>query len=101
MTDIEVDRIVKIHGTDYDRRRKLSVKDVAAIKREYKRGKSISYLANKYHVSYPAIKYHVAENYKETHNNYRKNFKFAECDQRALLKSRVALKRRLMAEGIV
>ena len=100
MTDFELDRIVKLQGTDYDRRRKLSTSDVTQIKKAYKSGIQLIDLANAYDVSYGTILYHVNKNFKKKLNLSRKNYGQAPQDQLAQRKSRIALKRAIL-EGAI
>ena len=96
MTDFEVDRTIKLEGTNYDRRRKLTVQDVAKIKRAYCRGASIFSLAKSYNVSYIAIKYHVNEEFKKSLNKRRNDYAHSYQDQIAARNDRVAYKRSIV-----
>lgn len=100
MTDLELDRMVKIAGTDYDRRRKLSTKDVSCIRKAYAAGTSIFTLARRYNVCYNTIKYHVDPAHKETSNKKRLTFAPSFLDSTAQRKSRVAHKRAILANKI-
>ena len=100
MTDFELDRLVKLEGTDYDRRRKLSTNDVARIQRAYKNGKSMFDLAVAYGVSYGTIHYHVDKDYRENHNKKRKLYAPSFFDATAQRISRVAHKRAILANRI-
>lgn len=97
MTDFELDRIVKIQGTDYDRRRKLSTSDVTYIRKAYKEGKHIIDLANHYNVSYGTILYHINPVHKKNINMNRKHYAQSLFDAAAQRKSRVAYKRLILA----
>jgi hypothetical protein len=96
MTDHEVDKLIKIQGTDYDRRRKLKTKDITCIQRCYKRGVSLVDLARKYKVSPGTIKYHVDAKFKIAQNNTRASFGYAPFDETAQRNSRVAYKRSIL-----
>ena len=100
MTDFQIDRIVKLEGTDFDRRRKLTSKDVDHIKREYKKGKSITQLAEMYNVHYNTIHYHVDKVFRENCKKVRKNFAPSVVDATAQRISRVAHKRAILAGRI-
>lgn len=97
MTDRQIDRYVKLEGTNHDSRRKLTVEDVRFMKKDYREGTTISDLAAKYGVCPATVVYHVIPGYKKKHNEYRKNFKVQSCDQVALFKSRVELKKKILA----
>ena len=100
MTDFQIDKLIKLEGTDYDRRRKLTTNDVAAIKRAHKQGYSISSLAKKYHVSYPTIKYHVDSDFKKYMIEERVKHGFYCCDASKQRVSRIAYKRAILAGKI-
>jgi len=66
---------VKVEGTDYDRRRKLSNKDIYNIKRSAKsKSFNASAVAKKYGVAPSTIKYHVDEAYRESVNKGRAKY---------------------------
>ena len=100
MTDFEIDKVVKIEGTDYDRRRKLSTKDVAKIQRDYKKGKSITQLSLKYNVAYGTIHYHVDKVFKENIKKKRNRYAASAQNPVAQRISRVAHKRAILAGNI-
>lgn len=66
---------VRVAGTEDDRRRRLTDRQIAEIKAYYKhRIFSISELCEIYDVSYTTIKYHVDEEFKKTLNKRRKYY---------------------------
>lgn len=100
MTDMQIDRYVKLEGTNHDPRRKLTVEDVRFMKKGYREGTSVAQLATEYGVCPATVMYHVIPGYKKKHNEYRKNFKVQSCDQVALFKSRVELKKKILAGAV-
>lgn len=72
MKNYKIDRLIKVAGTDHDRRRKLKTRQIIDIKNEYERGSSIHTLAKKYNVSYTTILYHVDDEFKMVQNQRRK-----------------------------
>ena len=100
MTDFMVDKVVKLEGTDYDRRRKLTNKDIAAIKRAHKKGYSIPALAKKYGVSYVTIRYHLDSNFKQHIIEERVKHGFYCCDAAKQRASRIAYKRAILSGKI-
>lgn len=96
-----LDKKVKLVGTDYDRRRTLTNKDIYNIKRMYKKGKgkSIYYIANKYGVSYNTIKYHLSEEYKKQQNKRRKDYVRSSYPTPEIIAERVEYKRNLIANN--
>ena len=73
-SDAQINRIIKIQGTNFDRRRKLTLNEVAKIRDYYfNKNISIAELAKKYKVSYHTIKYNVDDDYRYK-SNFRRNF---------------------------
>ena len=99
MTDFEVDRYIKLEGTNYDRRRKLTTQDVSKIKRDYEKGTSISKLATTYGVSYITIKYHVDPDFKQELNERRNGYAHSDYDWIAAREDRIAYKRSIVSRG--
>ena len=96
ITDFQVDKIVRIAGTNYDRRRKLTTSDVRSICKEYNSGSSVRDLANKYGVTYFTIMYHVDPYYKRRQNAKRNEYAPSVQDSAAQRISRVAHKRAIL-----
>lgn len=92
-----LDKIVKLEGTDYDRRRKLKNKDIIDIRKDHNRGATISSLAKKYNVSYNTIHYHVDEDYKQFHNQRRLNSVRSCCNNSEYRNSRIKYKKSILA----
>ena len=66
---------IRVAGTEYDRRRRLTDRQIAEIKAYYNHGIfSISELCDIYGVSYGTIKYHVDEDFKKSRNKLRKYY---------------------------
>ena len=96
MSDSMLDKTVKIANTKFDRRRKLSDKQINGLCKGYSSGKAVSDLAKEYGVSDSVVKYHVDEDYKAHKNSLRKNYKNSSISNRD---DRVAYKRRLVRAG--
>lgn len=73
LSDNELDTLISIKGTKFDRRRKLTDKQVDGIKKYFKKGFTLTKLANRYNVSLVTIKYHVDPKYKNR-VNYNRTF---------------------------
>lgn len=107
LSDKELDKVVKIAGTQYDRKRKISDKQIESAKRLVKRGKSFEYIIKKLklNVTENTIRYHLDEAYRRyriDHANYGRSV--AACkrgDYNEILKDRAAYKRKLVARGRV
>ena len=74
LTDSEFNKKVKVAGTNWDRRRKLTNKDIYEIKRMYSRIKSVSDIAERFNVCNSTVKYHLFEDYKAYKNRDRLNY---------------------------
>ena len=107
LSDRELDKVVKIAGTQYDRKRKINDKQIASAKRLVKKGKSFEYIIKKLklNVTKNTIRYHLDEEYRRyriDHANYGRSV--AACkrgDYNEILKDRAAYKRKLVACGRV
>lgn len=107
LSDKELDKVVKIAGTQYDRKRKISDKQIESAKRLVKKGKSFEYIIKKLklNVTENTIRYHLDDAYRRyriDHANYGRSV--AACkrgDYNEILKDRAAYKRKLVARGRV
>ena len=65
LNDKELDKAVKIAGTQYDRKRKISDKQIDAARKLVSKGKSFEYIIEKLKLNVTAntIRYHIAEAY--------------------------------------
>lgn len=107
LSDKELDKVVKIAGTQYDRKRKINDKQIASAKRLVTKGKSFEYIIKKLklNVTENTIRYHLDEAYRRyriDHANYGRHV--AACkrgDYNEILKDRATYKRKLVARGRV
>lgn len=76
LSNLKIDKTVKIAGTDFDRRRKLTTSDVKDIKQMYRNGWSISRISEMYEVAYATVKYHLDDEFKNELNSKRKNYSY-------------------------
>ena len=100
MSDAKFDKAIRIQGTDYDRRRKLTTDDIIKIQRAYAQGHSATELASRYNVTIPTIMYHVDPQHKKQVNSRRSKFAYAPFDSTEQLKSRVKHKKAILAGAI-
>ena len=94
MNDNELDAVIKIQGTDLDRKRKLTDKMIKNIRKKYSKGKTLKELAEKYSVNYKTIRYWVDENYKQrilSENNHTHYGKVQTVADRAAYKRQLVL----------
>ena len=96
MATYNVDKMIKIIGTDYDRRRKLTSAQIEDIKTEYSRGLSICTSAKKYKVVPNTIHYHVDEEFKKFHNSRRK-YSVPSKESSKTRASRIEYKKKLLS----
>ena len=65
MNDVEVDKAIKIQGTQFDRKRVLDDHDVQSAKRMHEAGVSLRQIAKKFQVDWRTIKYNIDEEYRK------------------------------------
>lgn len=99
MTDPQLDKAVKIQGTPYDRKRRVSEVDLKAAKAMYSKGKTVEYIATKLCLNPLTVRYNVD---KEWRAQYNANRSGAHTGKDHITKNnRVAYKRKLVAEGVI
>lgn len=103
LDDAELDKIVHIKGTQFNRRRKLSDKQIVKARKMYEKKKmSIEEIAEFFHVHWKTIKYHLDEEYRQyrlNHANYPKMNTAYFRDYNAVIAERAAYKRELVRRG--
>lgn len=108
LTPIELDKKVKIQGTQYDRKRKLTNRQIKKIKRALAKGVSEKKLAKKYKVDPRTIRYNSNLEYKFYIQTYQAlNFgdhtgedKYTIYD-RSLYKRHLVSRRKINVRGII
>lgn len=71
MTDAEIDQVVKIQGTRFDRKRKYSTTTYNRMKNMFAKGKSVSEIAKALGINYATVRYNVDEDYRKEYNRTR------------------------------
>ena len=99
MTDGALDKAVKIQGTKYDRKRKLSDATIAKAKKLFSKGELVSDIARKLGVNYSSIRYQIDSDYRTAYNMRRSGAHTGK-DHISKL-DRIAYKRQLVAAGRV
>jgi len=97
-SDAEIDKMFKINGTQFDRRRKLTDAQIEKISKMYQKGKTIEFLAKKFQVKPQTIRYHVDKDFramKIASVTYHPD----SIDYATRTAERVAYKRELIASG--
>ena len=96
LTDDKLDEVVKIQGTVYDRKRKVTPKMATQMSKMLQKGKKLEEVANMFNVSTHAVMYNIDPTYRAMH--------LSRCGKHTgtdhiTVKNRVAYKRTLVAEG--
>lgn len=99
MTDDQLNATVKIQGTPYDRKRKISTDILREATKMFKKGKSISQIAAKLGLNYTAVRYNVDPVFKAEFNAKRDGKHTGKTH--ISVKDRVAYKRSLVAAGSI
>lgn len=97
MTDRDLDKAVKLVGTNYDRRRKVTFETVKKMKNMLSKGRSIEQIAEKFEIAYNTARYNLDSTYRAEKNARRKFYKSSE--PKTTMIQRVSYKRTLVAEG--
>lgn len=66
MDDLQVDRTVRIQGTEFDRKRKLTDKQVSEMRKLFEEGFSIKQLASMFKVSRCAVRYNIDDEFRDS-----------------------------------
>lgn len=105
LSDVEIDKRVKITGTDYDRRRKLTVDESDYAHYLYNVKKySLSRIAKMFKMSTPGIMWVVDDEYRSRKQEYNRNNRSTGMSHEEWLKARnerVEYKKELLREGKV
>lgn len=99
LTDNALDRAVKIQGTMYDRKRKISDSVIRKMTKMLKAGKTASYVAGLFGCSSTTVKYNTDPVYRELHKSRCSGAHTGKNHVSKL--NRVAYKRQLVAAGKV
>lgn len=102
-SDYTVDKAVKIAGTNYDRRRRVTKSMKRRMIQMYEAGKSINLISNYFDVSYDAVKRAVNSMYNETEKarkrEVNKKHNYYEGYDPSRLSDRANYKRQLLIEN--
>ena len=99
LNDFEVDQLVKIQGTQFDRKRKLTDKDIKSIKKLLSKGIGIEHIAEMFDVTVHTIKYNTDPDYRLHSINIRSGKHYGQTVMdtlnRAAYKRSLVLKRKI------
>ncbi len=105
MDDKQLDKAIKISGTQYDRKRKLKDNDIEKAKKLFsKKHKTLEEIALKFGVDVRTIRYHLDTTYRQVRiQQARPKTRVVACkkDYKKSFSDRVAYKRQLVARGRV
>ena len=99
MTDDQLDKAVKIQGTPYDRKRRISESTIKKMLKMNSSGSTIMEIANKLGINPQMVQYHTDPIWKASYNANRSGKHYGK--DRITVKNRVAYKRSLVAAGKV
>lgn len=99
--DYVFDHKIRIQGTKYDRRIKITPEIHDEIRRKYESGYTIAELAKCYNVSWTCIKYHVDDNYKARTNEIRPSYGWYGNKKHITVEDRVKYKKDLIKDDKV
>ena len=71
LSDIELDRAIRIQGTDFDRKRKLTQSSIRQMHRMYEEGVSLTQLSDMFGVTVMTVKYNVDDTWRNNFNKIR------------------------------
>lgn len=95
-TDREIDAAVRIQGTNYDRKRKVTKSMKRRMEQMHNSGKSYNYIANYFGVAYTTVRYNLDKEYKEAWNKRRDDYARNWKPTSETLTERAAYKRDLL-----
>ena len=99
LSNTALNKEVIIAGTDYDRRRKLTNKEIYNLRRSYQNDTDINVIASRYNVSPMTIKYHVDPIYRAESNKRRASYAHNTSQDSSYRKELADYKRQLLGEG--
>lgn len=99
MVDNKLDKAVKIQGTDFDRKRKVTFMMREQMKRMQKSGKTFREIAERFNVDPHTVKYNIDEKYRTYCKSYATGVHTGKTHLNKT--NRVAYKRELVAEGLI
>ena len=95
--DSEVDKAVKIQGTPYDRKRKITSSTLTKMQKLSKKNKTFAQIAKELGLNYTTVRYNLDDEFRKTYNATRNGAHTGK--DHISIQNRVAYKRALVAEG--
>lgn len=98
LNDNELDKVVKIQGTDFDRKRKVTAQLLKKMIKLENRGKSYKDIAKKFGFTTKTVRYNLDPEYREF---WKANYAGPHTGKNHITKNnRVSYKRELVASGV-
>lgn len=99
LTDDKLDKVVKIQGTKWDRKCKISESTIKKMSKMAGTGSTAAEIARKLGINYQMVRYHTDPIWRASYNATRNGKHYGK--DRISVKNRVAYKRSLVAAGKV
>lgn len=100
LSDSKLNRTFKVAGTDNDRRRKLTNREIYSMNRSYQSPNiDVYYLAEKFNVAPSTIRYHVDPAYRQRENEKRVERGFNTGSRKGYSANLAEYKRSLIKSG--
>lgn len=99
MTDVEVDRAVKLKGTQFDRKRKLTDKQVEKMQKLLRKGKDLEYIAQKFGIDKRTVRYNTDPEYRQSRIIYNSMYRSHTSITKEYTQDRIEYKRKLVSRG--
>lgn len=96
MSDSRIDKSLRIAGTDFDRRRKVTKAMKQQMEQMYEAGNSYCYIASYFKVTPTTVKYNLDENFKAEINARRLTYAHNFPPTNEHMKDRVEYKKKLL-----
>lgn len=97
MIDSEVDKAVKIQGTPYDRKRKITSSTLTKMQKLSKKNKTFAQIAKELGLNYTTVRYNLDDEFRKSYSATRNGAHTGK--DHISIQNRVAYKRALVAEG--
>lgn len=104
LSDLELDQKVHIQSTDFDRKRRLSDKEIRQMRLLFEEGYSLVSLADMFGVTPPTVKYNVDDDYRARYNFLRSGkhtgIQVMDFDNRVAYKRDLVISKKLKVYGV-
>ncbi len=98
MSNSAIDSMVKIQGTNYDRKRRVTKDMKNRMSQMYNAGKSYSAIANHFGVTPRTVRYNLDEEFKKRENKVRNIYARNWVPEKGMIAERAEYKRQLIQD---